>query len=260
MVFVQGTVVFVKRHFQFVHFVRNKQAVDDMTGVIDCVWFCGEEMKTVEIGEMVSFRGKLRVYNEAVQVNVRSGIRRSYTDRIKTKDEELYLLSRTLSLFTPPTPPPLIPIKRSFRSVKPIQILDSLRSLRLIEVLQSFPSPCISYSSLLSQCSHFLNPDQLRHSLSHLATMGLIDLQDSSSDTTVLLGKAPIHPRDQVLDIIKSNYNDFQGVSIFTIMEELGRRNADMGVLAPMMVGELVEKGVIYEVEGRRFREVKVGN
>jgi len=219
-----------------------------MTGVIDCVYFFTGDPEPLGIGEMVAFRGKLRVYSETVQVNVRSGLH-----RVKTKDEELYLLSRAVALLAPPKGPETVSYKRTARSVKPLHIVDCLRSLRLIEALQSFHSPSVLLSDLQAKSTEFVPNDQLRLKLADLAAMGLIDLHDSAQGVQILLEQRSIHPKDQVLQIVQSAQAQ-EGISIYAISEELGRRYVDMGFLAPMLLGELVNSGLVYEVEDRKFK------
>lgn len=172
---------------------------------------------------------------------------------MQTKDEELYLLNRTVALLAPPKAVETVSYKRTARSVKPLHIVDCLHSLRLIEALQSFHSPSVLLSDLQAKTTESVPNDQLRQKLADLAAMGLIDLRDSAQGVQVILGQKSIHPRDQVLQIVQSAQGS-EGVSIYAISEELGRRYVDMGFLAPMLLGELVNSGLVYEVEDRRFK------
>ena len=172
---------------------------------------------------------------------------------MKTKDEELYLLNRSVALLSPCKPNEPVPYKRTVRSAKPLHIVDCLRTLRIIEALQSFNSLSIPYTDLQSKCTELVTSDQLRLKLSDLAAMGLIDLQDTAKGTVIQLGQKSIHPRDHVLEIVQSAQGQ-EGISIHAISEELGRRYVEMGFLAPMLLGELVNSGVVYEIDERRFK------
>ena len=69
----------------------------------------------------------------------------------------------------------------------------------------------------------------------------------------VVLPKESIHPKEQVLKIIQG-YPREEGVFTCQIAEDLSRCSVDMHHLLPMFLSELVQAGLIYEVENRKFK------
>jgi len=232
---IQGTVVKYKEHLSHYLFF-----LDDSTGVAKCVWFkTDSQSESLNVGDIVRVRGKLKHYRGELQVNVKGS---PYTTEFD--DEELEWLQDCYQIFhdiyttKPPriTPTPRKP-KPKPKNELPMKIVSQVRQKRarqisFTEVSKLFPE----------------EPSQtVQNAVCYLVEKSFMEPkgQYSKFDEMVLeVSSKPFHPKEVIVNALRSVKTPLHVFDIQKLVEaELKEKCQNIA----LYLKQLVEEDIIYE-------------